>query len=361
MPLPFTIDPDITLARTLPSDFYLDPAVHALTRERVFARTWQWLGDLTDVAAPGSLSPREMLPGHLDEPLLLARDAAGVLRCLSNVCTHRGNLLVRERCRAEQIRCSYHSRRFDLDGRMTFMPGFEQARDFPGPSDHLPQVPFGNFAGQAFASLAPAAPFEAFFAEIGARVAWLPLGALRHDSARDRDFEIAAHWALYVENYLEGLHIPFLHPGLNQVLDMDGYEYELGRYATLQLARAREGDAAFEPPPGSPDHGEAVAAYYWWVFPNLMLNFYPWGLSLNVVAPLAPDRTRVSFRAFVFDAGRLGSGAGAALDQVELEDEAAVESVQRGLRSRLYRSGRYSPSHERGVHHFHRLLGEFLA
>ena len=68
---------------------------------------------------PGSLSPREMLAGHLDEPLLLARDAAGELRCLSNVCTHRGNILVQRACRAEQIRCSYHSRRFDLDGRMT--------------------------------------------------------------------------------------------------------------------------------------------------------------------------------------------------------------------------------------------------
>jgi choline monooxygenase len=357
----FTIDPDITLARTLPSTFYLDPAIHSLTRERVFARTWQWLGDLGDVAAPGSLSPREMLPGHLDEPLLLTRDASGTLRCLSNVCTHRGNVLVREPCRAEQIRCSYHSRRFDLGGRMTFMPGFEQARNFPEPSDHLPQVPLGEFAGQAFASLAPAAPFDAFFAEIAARIAWLPLGALRHDPTRDREFEIAAHWALYVENYLEGLHIPFLHPALNEVLDMEHYRYELGRYGTLQLARAREGEAAFAPPPGSRDHGERIAAYYGWVFPNLMLNFYPWGLSLNLVQPLAPDRTRVSFRAYVLDAGRLGSGAGASLDEVEAEDEAAVESVQRGLRSRLYGSGRYSPSHERGVHHFHRLLCEFMA
>jgi len=357
----FTIDPDVMLARTLPSAFYLDPAIHSLTRERVFARTWQWLCDLADVAGPGSLSPREMLPGHLYEPLLLARDTTGTLRCLSNVCTHRGNVLVRERCRAEQIRCSYHSRRFDLAGRMTFMPGFEKARHFPEHSDHLPQVPLGEFAGQAFASLAPAAPFEAFFAEIGARLAWLPLDELRHDPTRDRDFEIAAHWALYVENYLEGLHIPFLHPALNEVLDMQHYEYELDRYGTLQLARAREGDAAFEPPPGSPDHGQRVAAYYWWVFPNLMLNFYPWGLSLNLVQPLAPDRTRVSFRACVLDPDRLGSGACAALDEVEAEDEAAVESVQRGLRSRLYRSGRYSPSHERGVHHFHRLLCEFMA
>jgi len=358
----FTIDPDVAQARTLPSGFYLDPAVHAMTRERVFARTWQWLGDLDDVAVAGSLSPRELLPGHLAEPLLLARDATGELRCLSNVCTHRGNVLVHAPCRAEQIRCGYHSRRFDLAGRMTFMPGFDGAREFPSRADDLPRVPFAEFARQGFASLAPAAPFADFFSEIRARLAWLPLGDLRHDPSRDRAFEIAAHWALYVENYLEGLHIPFLHPALNQVLDMQRYTYELGRYANLQLALARgDEDAAFAPPPGSADHGKRVAAYYWWVFPNLMLNVYPWGLSVNVVEPLAADRTRVRFRGYVLDASRLGSGAGAALDQVELEDEAAVESVQRGLRSRLYRNGRYSPTHERGVHQFHRLLCEFLS
>jgi choline monooxygenase len=360
VPFAFTVDPDVTLARTLPSAFYVDPALHALSRERVFARTWQWLGDLDDVALPGSLSPREMLAGHLDEPLLLARDGGGELRCLSNVCTHRGNILVPAPCRAEQIRCSYHSRRFDLAGRMTFMPGFEQAKDFPGPADHLPRVACAEFARHAFASLAPAAPFDAFVADIRSRLAWLALDALRHDPARDRDFEVGAHWALYVENYLEGLHIPFLHPALNQALEMESYSYHLGRYCSLQLALAREGEAAFEPPAGTVDHGLRVAAYYWWVFPNLMLNFYPWGLSLNFVQPLAADRTRVSFRGYVLD-DRPAGGAGAGLDQVEREDEAAVESVQRGLRSRLYVRGRYSPSHERGVHHFHRLLCEFLA
>jgi choline monooxygenase len=143
---------------------------------------------------------------------------------------------------------------------------------------------------------------------------------------------------------------------------MQHYAYELGRYANLQLALARsDDDTAFAPPPGSPDHGKRVAAYYWWLFPNLMLNFYPWGLSLNCVEPLAPDRTRIVFRGYVLDAERTSGGAGAGLDQVEMEDEAAVESVQRGLRSRLYRDGRYSPVHERGVHQFHRLLCAFLA
>ena len=358
---PFTIDPDITVARTLPSAFYLDAVVWERVRERVFARTWQWLGDLDDVAQAGSLSPRTLLPGHLDEPLLLARDAAGALRCLSNVCTHRAKLLVAAPCRAEQIRCGYHSRRFDLDGRMAFMPGFEAARDFPAPSDDLPRVPFGEFAGHAFASIEPAAPFDAFFADVRTRLAGFALAELRHDPARDRDFEVAAHWALYVENYLEGLHIPFLHPRLDQVLDRAGYSYHLGRYGNLQLALARDGETAFDLPRESPDRGRRVAAYYWWVFPNLMFNFYPWGLSLNVVQPLAPDRTRVSFRGYVGDVGVAATGAGAGLDEVEREDEAAVESVQRGVRSRLYDRGRYSPTHERGVHQFHRLLCEFMA
>ncbi|MHC5004768.1 MAG: SRPBCC family protein, partial [Planctomycetota bacterium] len=98
------------------------------------------------------------------------------------------------------------------------------------------------------------------------------------------------------------------------------------------------------------------AAYWYWLFPNLMLNFYPWGLSVNVVKPLAPDRTKISFLTWVLDESRLGEGAGAELDRVEREDEAIVESVQRGVSSRLYERGRYSPAREQGVHHFHRLL-----
>jgi choline monooxygenase len=103
-----------------------------------------------------------------------------------------------------------------------------------------------------------------------------------------------------------------------------------------------------------------VAAYYWWIFPNLMLNFYPWGLSVNLVQPEAINRTRVAFRSYVWDESKLDKGAGAALHQVEMEDEAIVEAVQRGTGSRLYRKGRYSPTRELGTHHFHRLLCEFM-
>jgi choline monooxygenase len=357
----YAVDPDITRAATLDRAFYSDAAAYAAARERIFARTWQWLGDFRDVASPGTLSPRDLLPGLLDEPLLLARDGAGMLRCLSNVCTHRANILVTAPCRADHIRCGYHSRRFDLAGRMTFMPEFADAQDFPTAADDLPHAPFATWASHGFAALDPVAPFAAFFGDVQARTAWLPVERFRHDPARDRDYTIAAHWALYVENYLEGFHIPFVHAGLNDVVDYASYTTELFRYANLQVALAAPGAPAFAPPAGTPDHGCRVAAYYWWLFPNLMLNFYPWGLSVNLVQPAGPDRTRIAFRSYVGDAALLGAGAGGALDRVEEEDEAIVLAVQRGVRARLYRGGRYSPARERGVHHFHRLLCEFLA
>ncbi|CAG1018331.1 choline monooxygenase [Burkholderiaceae bacterium] len=359
--MPYFVDPDITTASTIDSSFYRDEAAYALSRERVFGRTWQWIGDTADVAQPGSLSPRDLLPGCLDEPLLLARDAAGTLRCMSNVCTHRGNILVQRPCQADHIRCGYHSRRFDLAGRVTFMPEFECAKNFPADTDHLPQVALDVVGPHAFAALDPVAPLQDFVGDIRARLAWLPLGRMRHDPRRDRDYHVGAHWALYVENYLEGFHVPFIHPALNQVIDYGSYSSELHRYANLQLALAKDDEAAFDLPADSPDHGKRVAAYYYWVFPNLMLNFYPWGLSLNLVLPLASTRTRVAFRSYVWDESKLGRGAGSALDQVEMEDEAVVETVQRGVRSSRYRSGRYSPTREQGVHHFHRLLCEFMA
>ena len=357
----YSVDPDITVASTIDSAFYLDEATYALAGERIFARTWQWIGDLADVAESGSLSPRELLPGILDEPLLLSRDRTGTLRCLSNVCTHRGNILVQApRARVEQIRCSYHSRRFDLSGRMTFMPEFVEAKNFPSASDNLPQVPFATWANHGFAALDPAAPLEAFIGDIIGRLPALPVERFRLDPTLSRDYVINAHWALYVENYLEGFHIPFVHAGLNRVVDYGSYADELFRYATLQLALAKDGDVAFALPSSASDHGRRVAAYYAWVFPNLMLNFYPWGLSLNRVVPQGIDSTRIEFRAYVEDEAKLEQGAGGALDEVELEDEAIVEAVQRGVRSRFYRQGRYSPTRERGTHHFHRLLCRFM-
>jgi choline monooxygenase len=192
------------------------------------------------------------------------------------------------------------------------------------------------------------------------RLGWLPLGQFTADAGRSRDYLVRANWALYCDNYLEGFHIPFVHSGLAEKLDYASYRTELFRYASVQVGVARAGESTFELPPSSPDRGQEIAGYYYWLFPNLMLNFYPWGLSINIVRPLAVDRTKVSYLTYVWDESKLDEGAGGALDRVEREDESIVEAVQKGVRSRHYDRGRYSPSREQGVHHFHRLLCEFL-
>ena len=236
----FTIDPDITTATTIDSSFYNDEANYKLAREKIFARSWQWIGSLDEVKESGTVAPREILPGLLSEPLVLSRGEDNALRCLSNVCTHRGNILVHEACKSKNIRCQYHGRRFDLSGKMLSMPEFAEAKNFPAPSDNLPVVPFAAWQNHGFAGVAPVAPLEEFLAEVNARLSWMPIDTFVHDPTRDQNFLLDAHWALYVENYLEGFHIPFVHAGLNAVLDYNNYTYELGRYGNLQLAIAKE-------------------------------------------------------------------------------------------------------------------------
>ena len=352
-------DARIERAWTLPADVYRSPALFDRLRERTLATSWHWL-ELDGDTAAGELRPATLLPGSLDEPVLGLPGG----RVVSNVCTHRGAVLVdgpRSNCR--HVICPYHGRRFDLAGRFEFMPEFENAEGFPAESDHLPEVPSARLGPLTFASVAPASSFDQLLGGVAERVRALPLDEFVFDPARSRTYEFDANWALYVDNYLEGFHVPYVHPGLNEVIDYGSYTSELFDRANLQIAWAKDGEPAFEAeftPEDCAGGGAGVAAYYAWLFPATMLNFYPWGLSLNAVQPLGPGRTRVVFRSYVWREALVGSGAGGALDEVELEDEAIVQAVQRGVRSRFYRRGRFSPTREKGVHHFHRLLAQSL-
>lgn len=356
----FTIDPDIARAKTLHTAFYTDPELFTLAKEKLFAPSWQFIGDTSPVPAPGDALPFSLLEGYLDEPMVLVRDGAGVLRVLSNVCTHRGNIVVKEACKLTQLRCRYHGRIFDLDGRFRSMPEFREVADFPSAADDLVRLPVETWGPWLFTSLRPAGSFRDYWGDILNRLEWLPLDKFVFRPELSRDFTVKAHWALYCENYLEGFHIPFVHAGLNSVIDFGNYTTELFRHSSLQLGIAKDGEEVFDLPASSVDYGKRVAAYYFFVFPNLMFNFYPWGLSVNVVKPVNPGETRVSFLTYVADAGKYNKGAGSGLDTVELEDEEVVQAVQRGVRSRFYTQGRYSVTREQGTHHFHRLIAELI-
>lgn len=315
-------------------------------------RGWHVIARIDDLPASGAARPAVLAPGGLDEPVMLVRDRQGSLRGLSNVCTHRGHVLLEEaRADLRNIQCRYHGRCFGLDGQVIRSPGFDGVS--PDELEPLPEVKLATWGPLVFASLNDALPFETWMAGPRERLGFLPTSTWKF---ADRSvYNVDAHWTVYVENYLEGLHIPFVHPSLAKVVDWRAYRYVVHSQGNLQVAETATG-LAFELPPGHPDVGHRVSAFYFWLFPTTMLNIYPWGLSLNIVEPIGPTETRVVFESYVGDPGLRDQGAGSGLDQVEREDEAVVTSVQVGIRSRLYRPGRLSPHHEACVEHFRRLV-----
>jgi choline monooxygenase len=357
----FYINPDITCAQTLPATFYRSQEVFDALKERVFEKTWQWVGDANNtIPLVESVYPITLLENFIAEPMMLVRDKENTISCISNVCTHRGNIVAHHPRKMKQLTCMYHGRRFELDGSFKSMPEFEKAKDFPRPCDGLHQFNLHNWCSHLFVGLDPTFDFSQVIDIMNQRVGFLPLGEFKLDTSANKDYIINCHWALYCDNYLEGFHIPFVHEDLNKALDYGSYKTEIYEHFNLQIGYSQGGEEVFDLPEGHPDYGKNVAAYYYWVFPNMMFNFYPWGLSINIVKPIHLNKTKVSFITYVYDESKINTGAGALLDKVEREDEFVVEGVHKGLQSKFYTSGRFSPTREKGVHHFHGLLAKYL-
>ena len=353
----FQIDQDISLAKTLDTDFYMDPLIFKETKEKIFAKSWQYIGHTGLLPSKGSCYPFTLLENFLDEPLLLTRDSE-VIHCLSNVCTHRGTTLIGEACQTANLRCRYHGRQFRLDGSFLSMPEFKEVKNFPSKEDDLTRLPIFTWGPWLFTSLDGKTDPTIYFQAMMDRLFWMPFHEFIFKPELSNAYHVKAHWALYCENYLEGFHIPFVHAGLNAVIDFGNYTTEVFASSNLQLGIAKSGEEIFDLPSSSPDFGKKVAAYYFFVYPNMMFNFYPWGLSINLVEPVSINRTKVSFLTYMWKESLYNIGAGSGLDTVEMEDEEVVEAVQKGVRSRFYHHGRYSVTREQGTHHFHQLIAE---
>lgn len=355
----FKINEDITLAETLPAAFYRDVEIFDQMKEEVFLKSWQWIGASQELLPlDGFVHPITFMENYLHEPMVLVRDRESKMNCYSNVCTHRGNLVAHNPGRVKELSCMYHGRRWGLDGQFKFMPEFKEAKDFPRPCDHLHQFKLEELGPFLFTGLEPEVDFSVIRNYFNKYIGFLPLNEFKHDSTTTKDYLVNCHWSLYCDNYLEGFHIPFVHPDLNAVLDYDAYTTETFEYGTLQIGYANGAEETFDLPENHPLYGSNVAAFYFWVFPNMMFNFYPWGLSINVVKPISPTKTKVSFITYIHGENKFEGASSAAMDKVEREDEFVVEGVHQGLRSRYYKAGRFSPTREQGVHHFHRMLAD---
>ena len=366
------INSQLECAKTLPSRFYTDPVVLALEKERVFRRTWQLVGTLYQpcgevngvrrtIADPESYFTFDLA----GEPIVVVRDAAGMLRAFSNVCRHRAGPIAKGAGCRKVLNCAYHGWTYTLDGRLIGTPEVDGVEFFdrstmgmvPLRCETWEQFIFVNFAedGPSLSEYLGNIP------ELARDVSLAGLGLVER-----RDYMANCNWKVYVDNFLEGYHIPIVHPGLMKEIDYPRYRCETFRYYSQQLGPVKEvrpGDTHERV--YAPDAQGLKQALYFWIFPNLMLNFYPDNVSMNLVVPLSHDKTLTIFEWYFRDAvsekaRERAAKAIAFSDEVQQEDIHICEAVQRGLQSSTYDRGRYSVKRENGVHHFHMLLGEFL-
>ena len=341
----FKIKSNPSEALTMPSKFYTDPLIYQKSINNIFSNSWQLITH-TNTLEKNNVYPFTLLKDSLNEPLVITKNNEKIT-CLSNVCTHRGHIVCQEAESTSRLQCKYHGRTFDLHGKIKAIPGFEGAKDFPSEKDNLPEIELKPWNKFIFVSLNPSIKISPVFEDIENRLACFPFDKISYNEKLSKIFHVDAHWALYCENFLEGMHIPYVHKGLAKEIDCTSYITELLENGVVQYGESK-------------NNLDKHYAHYYWIFPNLMLNFYHWGLSINIVEPVSPEKTRIKFLIFPIK-GEAPVKEIQELEQVELEDAAVVNSVQKGIKSKLYSRGRYAPRHEQGVHYFHQLLSQYIS
>jgi choline monooxygenase len=326
---------------------YGDPAQWRAERRGVFARTWQFLGHESALAEPGAWIA-ETLAGY---PVVVVRDDAGALRGFHNVCRHRAGPLTdgpSGRCDGALV-CRYHGWRYAYDGRLRLARDFGPAAGFDPRDFSLFPIQVQTWRGLVFVRLDGADdPLADWVAPLEARVAGADWSGLQ--VALIRHHPLACNWKAYVENYLEGYHVPNLHPSLDAEIDSAAYRVEMDGYVALHEAPLRK--------------PEAVYGGLWaWLWPNLGVNVYGEadGLMIERISPLGPSATRLDY-VYLTPGGKPVSEETLAMsDAVLAEDRWIVERVQVNLDAGVYRTGRLSPRHELAVGAFQDLISEALS
>jgi choline monooxygenase len=344
-------------ASTIPAPWYVDPRIAELEGMTVFSKTWQVIGRADQVTKPGQFVTSTVA----GEPIVAVRGADGQLRAFYNVCRHHAAKVVTEACGSASIlHCPYHGWNYGLDGSLKGMPEFDGVKNFERQENGLVPVKAETWEAFIFVNLDPhAESLSAFLGGLATRCAPLELSKL-HFFER-KTYDIACNWKVFVDNYLDGgYHVPHLHKGLSSVLDYKQYTIENEDRYCLQsspmVASAEEAATAIT--------RKGDRAWYFWQYPNFMINCYEGYMDTNLVVPLDVDHCRVIFDFYFSDVSEsrheYNAQSIAVGDRVQDEDLGICEDVQRGLKSRAYGAGRLSVRREAGEQLFHRLLAADL-
>jgi choline monooxygenase len=353
----YNADAPLSEASTIPAPWYVDSRIADLEAQTVFSKTWQMIGRADQVEKPGQFVTATVA----GEPIVAVRGNDGILRGFYNVCRHHAAAVVTEPCgQASILHCPYHGWNYGLDGSLKGMPEFDGVKGFERQQNGLVPARADVWEKFVFVNLDPhAAPLSDFLGGLVKRVAPLSVSKLHYFDTRT--YDIHCNWKVFIDNYLDGgYHVPHLHKALSSVLDYKQYTIENEDRFCLQsspMVSSKE-DAAT----GATRKGDR--AWYFWQYPNLMINCYEGYMDTNLVIPVDVDHCRVIFDFYFGDnsesARAYNERSVAVGARVQDEDLDICEAVQRGLKSRAYGAGRLSIRREAGEHLFHRLLAADL-
>lgn len=361
----FTPTERLATAETMPARWYTDPAFLELEKQKIFWKTWQPVGRAADVIRPGDFFACEVV----GEPLVVTRGIDLKLRAFYNVCRHRGAAIAKGRGNRKSLQCMYHGWTYGLDGKLMRAPEFEGVENWSPAETCLPEVQVAQWGPWIWVNLDPNAPsiHDTSYNPIHKEILSEGFNIDNMTLIERRDYVIDCNWKVYVDNYLEGYHLPIAHPGLFREVDYDQYMVETFSDYSKQYAPirpAKPGEIRDRRYIRDESDAEGKALYYW-IFPNVMLNVYLDNTSINIILPLGHDKTLTIFE-WYFEQPGTGSGWEsmqqiiAFSDQIQLEDIEICEIVQKGLQSQSYNTGRFSVLRENGVHHFQSLIHQFL-
>ena len=346
----------IDRASTIPASWYVNKDLYDLELKTVFSNTWQLAARVDQVSQPGQYVTTDIA----GEPIVLVRGGDGVLRGFFNVCRHHAAAVMTEpEGKAAHLRCPYHGWTYSLEGELKGTPDFTGVCDFDRAQNGLVPVKLAEWEQWVFVKFdkSDALSLEGFLTkQLVEEIRQIKLTNLHWFERRHYSFD--CNWKVFVDNYLDGgYHVPYLHKGLDSVLDYSNYMIENGERHCLQWSPMVTEGA--ETQTGAVRKGDR--ALYYWIYPNFMINLYDGVMDTNLVVPRGVDQTEVIFDFYFPDVtsteARQRNAASVAVGQrIQDEDVAICKSVQRGLNSRAYNAGRLSVRREAGEHLFHRLL-----
>jgi phenylpropionate dioxygenase-like ring-hydroxylating dioxygenase large terminal subunit len=352
---------DLDQGFSLPASWYTDPAIVELERERIFMRSWQYVGRTAQVTEVGDYFTATVL----DLPVVVVRGEQG-LRAFLNVCRHRRHLVMSGAGNKKVMQCPYHAWTYGLDGCLRAAPRSDREQGFDKGDFPLLPLRLDTWGPWIFVNVDPEAePLERILGQLPSIVAQSGLDPTQLRFWHRKEWEVRdANWKAMLENYLECYHCPTQHPGFSAIIDVDPDTYalqphewflsQIGPVRQAALDGTTKKELAYDP------HGPLAQSQYHFLWPNITISINPGfpNLSIEVWHPDGPGRTRgFSEQYFGPDVPEDFAREMMAFDdQVGAEDDALTDSVQRGLRAGIPVQGRFLVESEQLVIRFQRMV-----